>query len=53
MTLAVALEKYQTEETPKHRGAEVEGYHIKVLKEEAVAQTVLDRITRGQCARPL
>jgi integrase len=47
MTLAVALEKYQADETPKHRGAEVEGYHIKVLKEEALAQTVLDRITRG------
>ncbi len=45
MTLAVALEKYPTEETPKHRGAE--GYHMKVLKEEALAQTVLDRITRG------
>lgn len=47
MTLAAALEKYQAEETPKHRGATVEGYHIKALKEEALAQTVLDRVTRG------
>jgi len=47
MTLADALEKYLTEETPKHRGAKVEGYHIKGLKEEALAQTVLDRVARG------
>lgn len=47
MTLSEAVVEYERDEVPKHRGADAEKAHIRVMKREPIMGTVIGRVDQG------